>query len=785
MEGLSTPVNSQDVQENKESPDATLSEDTGSEPPKSGLQKGRFYNPDAANKKAVIIRAGKIAIPPTAQLLASNMKKAFSGIPSTQKTIDNFTKKYLVDGRATENKLSAIGYQIVRVYSSKYSSARAYKSAVKAAIQDPKTSLVLFYGHGDTGNGVALYYPSEYAFKDPSHLSSLLNPASGSKAYLSATEVRDWLGGRKLDSLILMSCNGAYQTYLSKHKVPGNSPSGDFRWDQLVADDGFFAGWATYSLYFNPRTPLILDSFRKHSRSGSKSKKYYYIRTGPFLRKVSLLAGLDDGEAYWKQLAKDSKVKVHEEQVDGLVKSLIDLVGDLKSPQKDLYSSVRKFLINHEKFMLKEGIGNSNSDGSFGQLGSNPSLSDVNAYINANANSVLTHALNAVMPDLVLPVKTRLKFLPGNGNKVSVDTRFKIKKGKGITEVFKLLSKQTELVNGLDRKVLERNLKKLHRNFPEIDFDVQATLERRASGGKIKVVPVVQGYRLMLGAFKKELPAKTSPYEVHANTQSLNKFVKDALEGQFGKYQKVFSKSWTIDYLIDDFTISLKGYIKLHDFKGLNIYHRHDGTLDISAKWAFKINWPWIGNRYAYATTKIFLKRTMLTEPNSIRVKPEIQLVLGSGWSPQVPNVSWLPTGIVNKAFDKVSKWVIGTGVEKTFYFLSEQLNELIHDQIGDYLPEDPDGLAKFDKALKDNPFIERVLSKEAIREQRAEAKKQKISVESVVSKGSTITGKLSSLVLNLSELVPGAGLQSVSDAVKIKNLVIKKNRISAYIDLR
>ncbi|MBT3783505.1 hypothetical protein HOF92_00940, partial [bacterium] len=95
MEGLSTPVNSQDVQENKESPDATLSEDTGSEPPKSGLQKGRFYNPDAANKKAVIIRAGKIAIPPTAQLLASNMKKAFSGIPSTQKTIDNFTKKYL------------------------------------------------------------------------------------------------------------------------------------------------------------------------------------------------------------------------------------------------------------------------------------------------------------------------------------------------------------------------------------------------------------------------------------------------------------------------------------------------------------------------------------------------------------------------------------------------------------------------------------------------------------------------------------------------------------------
>ena len=153
MEGLSTPVNSQDVQENKESPDATLSEDTGSEPPKSGLQKGRFYNPDAANKKAVIIRAGKIAIPPTAQLLASNMKKAFSGIPSTQKTIDNFTKKYLVDGRATENKLSAIGYQIVRVYSSKYSSARAYKSAVKAAIQDPKTSLVLFYGHGDTGNG--------------------------------------------------------------------------------------------------------------------------------------------------------------------------------------------------------------------------------------------------------------------------------------------------------------------------------------------------------------------------------------------------------------------------------------------------------------------------------------------------------------------------------------------------------------------------------------------------------------------------------------------------------
>lgn|GEM_PF-1003767 len=773
----------QESEQQEESPESSGAKSHPGE--KSSSASRRFYNNNLSGKTALIIRAGKIAIPPSAQLVANNMKKAFSGIPSTQKTIEHFTKKYLVDGNATESKLRSMGYTIKRLYSSDYPSGSKYKQAVRDAMENPDTSLVLFYGHGDTGNGVALYYPSEYAFQDPSHLKSLLNPSSGSKAYLSATEVQSWLKGRKLDGLILMSCNGAYQTYLAKHKVVGKSASGRYRWDQLVSDNGFFAGWATYSLYFDPRTPRILNSLDRHQKSKPGYKKVYYIRTGPFLRKISLLGGLDDGDAYWNQLAKDSKVKVHDEKVDEMVASLVDLVSEIKEGRRDLYSSVRSFLIRHEEFLKKEGIENTNSDGSFGELGTNPTHSEVNRYINANANSILTQALSAVVPDLVLPLKTKLSFIPGKPNHVKIDTRFRIIRGKGIEKVFSFLSQQAQFVKGLDRETLEKNLKKLHRNFPEIDFDVQATLERRIEGGKPKVIPVVHGYRLVLGKMKNRLPSKSSPYEIHASTTSLNQFVEDAIEGQFGEYQKVFSKSWTIDYLINSTTISIAGYIKLYDFKGLNIYHREDGTLDISAKWKFKINWPWLGNRYAYATTKIFLKRTMLQEPNSVRVKPKIQLVLGSGWAPQVPDVSWLPTGLVNKGFEKASKWVIGTGIEKTFHFFAEQLNELIHQQIGDYLPDDPDGKAKFDRVIKENPFIKKFVSKEKFAQMRANANKQKLVIESVQSSGSTITAKLSSLVLNLTELIPGSQAKSVTSEVLIKDLVIKKDRISAYIDLR
>ncbi|MCO4784125.1 MAG: hypothetical protein KC646_17505 [Candidatus Cloacimonetes bacterium] len=764
--------------------ESVSTEDTNTQESSSNNKSPKFYQNNLRGQ-AVIVRASKLAIPPTGQLIANNLKDSFSGIPSTQETLSNFNKKYLLDSEATESSLKAMGYTIKNVFSSEYKTGTAYKNALKAAVQDENTTLLIFYGHGDKGNGVALYYPSEYAFSDPSHLTQIQNPNGNSTAGLSSNDLKNWLGDRKLDSLILMSCNGAYQTYLEKHEVPGKKASSSHRWDEVVKKGGFFAGWATYSLYFNPKTPKILASMKRHQDSESKTTKYYYIMTGPLLKKISVIAGLDDGETYWTHLSKDNLVRVHDEDVDGFVTNMLDLAQNIQDSKSTVFSSVKSFLINHQKFLKEEGIKNTNSDGSYGELPQNPSVSDLNSYINASSSSVAKMAFAALAPGLIVPEKVEVFLSESNPDQVKIRAHIKVKRGDSLKKVLSIVGDNVKGISGVDQKALKENIKTLHGNFPELEVKLNATMTRSLKNGKLSVEPAVHGYQIFLGGLQNRRPAKKTDFEVHADIKDINKFVKQAVEKQFGAEQKVFAKSWTIDYLINTYTIGVKGFIKLYNYKGLNIYWRSKDTLDISAKWRFKIDWPWIGTRYAYATTKIFLKRSMLTEPNAIRVTPEIQLQLGNGWAPQVPNVKWLPTGIVNKFFNKASKWVIGTGISKTFGFLEKEINKMIHSEIGNIIPKDPDGQRKFDAMLKKYPHISKTLPKSSIDKLRKDANKQKINVKSVDSSGDTITAKFSGVVLNMAELIPGLDKENMLKSILLKDVVSSKRVLSGYADLR
>ncbi|MCJ8344994.1 hypothetical protein MJH12_05600, partial [bacterium] len=78
------------TEENSESSDTVSA--TQSEEKKTS---SKFYQ-KSLKGQAVIVRASKIAIPPTAQLIANNLKESFSGMPGTQETLSNFSKKYLL-----------------------------------------------------------------------------------------------------------------------------------------------------------------------------------------------------------------------------------------------------------------------------------------------------------------------------------------------------------------------------------------------------------------------------------------------------------------------------------------------------------------------------------------------------------------------------------------------------------------------------------------------------------------------------------------------------------------
>ncbi|MCJ8345087.1 hypothetical protein MJH12_06075, partial [bacterium] len=369
---------------------------------------------------------------------------------------------------------------------------------------------------------------------------------------------------------------------------------------------------------------------------------------------------------------------VHDEKVDGFVHNVIDLTENLQDQDKTVLSSMKKFLVEHQKFLKEDGVENTNSDGTYGELPANPSVKDLNAYINASSKSVATQAFKAFAPGLIVPENLKLYLSESNPNSLKINVNIKVKRGESLQKVFALVGDKVNKVSGIDEKALKENIKELHKSFPEIDIQIDSTLTRKSKNGKLAVEARVHGYQIFLGDIQGKKPAKKSDYEIHANVKDLNRFVRQAVEKQFGKEQLVFSNSWTIDYLINTYKIAIKGFIKLDDFKGLNIYWKDSNTIDISAKWRFKIEWPWLGTRYAYATTKIFLNRTMMKEDNSVKVTPEIQLQLGSGWAPQVPNVRWLPTSIVNRFFSRAAKWVIGTGISQTFNYFEKEINKMV-----------------------------------------------------------------------------------------------------------
>jgi len=710
------------------------SSETGSEP--------RIYR-SSVKKKALLVRAGKLAIPPTAQIAARKVKELFRASPGTQETVDHFTAKYLVDEQSTVSKLESMGYEVEKVYSSDFESGREYKNHLKGLVEDERTEVLVFFGHGDKANGVALYYPSEYAFQDPTDLEAISGgglPGSD-KANLSARDLKNWLGERKLKGLILMSCNGAYQTYIHKHTIPGKRATSNPRWDEVVGEDGFFAGFATYSLYFDPRTPRILEAMEEHFDEG-EDKGIYYIRTGPFLRKISLLGGLDDGQRYYDVLKNDEKVHVHDEQVDGLTSSLVNLVTAVQSKDVSLRDSIEHFLLEHQDFLKEEHIGNEHNDGSFsGELSQNPTAREITDYINAHAKSVITVALKAVSPDLFLPQRIRVKLYDSNPQKISLDARLQIRRGRGLDRLVKLLSSKVGSVEGIDKDVLKENLSTLSSNFPGLDLDFKMDLKKKVNGSTVSFEPIITGYRIYLGDNTGALPGQRSPYEIHAQVSALNRFVSRAMEDQFSQRQQVFHQ----DLRVTD----ISGSIKLHRFHGLNQNYKDRNHFDISAQWEFEIDWPVIGKRYAYATTIVQIKRELLQETNTFKLTPKVTLKLDRGWTPKVR--------FGQSLLDRAVRWVLGKGIQATFHFFEDKFNQMIHAEIGRFIPDDP-----------------------------RTGNRQKLVLDNVHGDSTSIEGQFKGMIFDLDMVMPGGKMDElVTSRIKIVDLYSTKDRISCLIELK
>jgi hypothetical protein len=230
----------------------------------------------------------------------------------------------------------------------------------------------------------------------------------------------------------------------------------------------------------------------------------------------------------------------------------------------------------------------------------------------------------------------------------------------------------------------------------------------------------------------------------------LDVFIQLKLESLFGVETKIFEKVIAGQKLI--------GYLRLHDYKGINRYWTRSDGLDITVEWELVLDWPVLGRRYSYLTSRMEVVRTMSSTPSYMLVSSTIQLGLGSGWYPpedELPG-SRLPSylgGTSDSWYAKAARWLVGSGIESTFRFWGEKLNLVMKEKLGPILP-------------------------------KIDGEEQEFQVESVVHEDDTVFFTLSNLTLDMKQLLAPRLPEDMRERFTLKNIKTRKESITLVLEV-
>ena len=180
--------------------------------------------------------------------------------------------------------------------------------------------------------------------------------------------------------------------------------------------------------------------------------------------------------------------------------------------------------------------------------------------------------------------------------------------------------------------------------------------------------------------------------------------------------------------------------------------------MDITLEWELVLDWPVLGRRYSYLTSRMEVIRTMSETPNFMMVSSTIQLGLGSGWYPPEDE---LPKGGMPKYlggtssswYAKAARWLIGTGIESTFKYWGEKLNVVLKEKLGPILPT-------------------------------VDGEEQELLVETVVHEDDTVFFTLSDLTLDMKQLLAPRLPEDMRERFEVKDIKTSKEKVTLVLEV-
>ena len=656
--------------------------------------------PDGS-RVALIVRGSNFGIHPYVQQFVARLASSLGGDTRMQAFLqENLEKTYLSDEKAAKAQLEGAGYTVKILTSAELGGDPAgFKAAVLAELEKKETALFMFYGHGSPW-GIQLWGGREHQAPGPAEIQAALEGRNTGDAGLSPDEINAALAKRgdagKLDAMILHCCRGGTEPYTK----------GKGSWAECVKDGnrGFFAGWVTYATYFTPGTAAILSACFAHLKAvgaGGAADELtktarYYTKSGPMLRKMSLLAGLDDehsiADEFGYDFAKfeaDATVHEHgEPQITALkgIEALINLAYALKYGKSGFGSDLKDFVVAYTAYAKEAGLDQSRNGRPAPAMSSPPTRAEVNAMLAHQGPAAIAEGLSALLPGLLVLKYGRiwvddqdllqLDLSIDVNNAKDVDTLLDILSGAflpraatavagalpplvgtdgltGGTHVFgmgigaELASRVRGTIatvrERLPRQVLALKLRMSLEKVSPAGAWIGAGADRKRAVNSVR--PLVYGYNLAVGDVPQAKKDSTaSPYEIHVALKSVNDVVKPLVMGMLGdeiELQYIYNPGRLLP------NITLYAYTKMTRMGDIT---GSGSTLSCSGTAQLRVNWGPFGDGYAYAT--VTGSATVSTPGDlTIGIAPTATLSGVSG----LPGPQWLQNIFVGLAQSQIN----------------------------------------------------------------------------------------------------------------------------------
>lgn len=619
-------------------------------------------------RKALIIRAGNLGIDLPIQEMVGRIARALEGDSAVSRFLREYLERpYLTDDKAVTRSLESLGYDVVHLTTA--DSERAgrlarFKDDVLAALRDPATAVVVFYGHSSPTD-LTLVGDLEHAAPGPNGLARRLSGQTHTRSHLSVDEIRTARGSNLLDALVLHGCQGATETYLAHE---GGRAATTFA-DCVKPGVGFFAGWVTYAVYFTPHTDRILDAYACHAArtlAGAAPRGprpfHYYVRTGGIYRTMARLAGLDDDEAlraYGTRVTlasvdRDPDVHAHVEELGPVGEALDNILGFLHNVRHGdgtLAGDVERFVRGYHRYLARNGIPLDRDGGPAPILSGNPSIEELNRVLAYHLLPILREAMEAVAPGLASVRRGSVRLDPADGQGLHVELAVDVGSSAQVDDLLAVLRSVHEarvrstIETGIGGSIgpqvagrLREALDRMRSRLPGTTVRLRLTLSltKIVAAGHNRIRPTVHGMVLGLGEVPdRYMERPTAPYQILIDLGALERLAGAVLSDLVG----------------DEIDLTWNGLHAATRMQRLLGLRRWDSrTLHAPMDWQVRVNWGILGDGFARSRVTL-LVRAEPAQGLAVRLTPSVRVQLLDGWP-----VRRISSMIARRAVDAIDR---------------------------------------------------------------------------------------------------------------------------------